>query len=118
MKKLIISNDVQLKKEKYYELVLAIQERFFDYQIEELSIKNLSWKEYQNKVQDAETIVVLFAGYNLKRYWNNLVKHLVTPSKTLYGINIEAHFFKIPRIKTLSILLHSHRLLLHNEGER
>ncbi|PCJ20759.1 MAG: hypothetical protein COB02_00180 [Candidatus Cloacimonadota bacterium] len=105
MKKLLISNDIQLNPKKYKELITAIKSKFPNYTIQEVSIKNLNKPEYLKSIDNIDIIVVLFAGYNLKRYWNNLVKHLLFSRQTLYGINIESHFFNIPRFKTFLILL-------------
>ncbi|MCO4781779.1 MAG: hypothetical protein KC646_05595 [Candidatus Cloacimonetes bacterium] len=109
MPQLLISNDVQLAPEKKQELLKLIEHKFFNYKIQEISIKNLSWKKYRNVTKNCDTIVILFAGYNLKRYWNNLLKHLIGSNKTLYGVNIEGHFFSIPKLKTLNILIY-HKL--------
>lgn len=105
MSHLFISNDVRINPEKHAELTQLVNNEFSQYQIKEASIRNLSWRQYFSATKDCEVIVVLFAGYNLKRYWTNLVKHLLTPGKTLFGVNIEGHFFPIPRVKTFVILL-------------
>lgn len=103
--RLWLSNDISLADTDEKFLYHKVETAFPEYMIFSQGVKTVSAKQYLKESKKFETVVVLFAGYNIERYKSNLWKHLLFFFGPIYGMNIEGHLFKIPRVKATVLIL-------------
>ena len=103
--RLWLSNDISLADLDKKFLLSKVESSFPKYSIFEQGVKTITCREYLKESKKFEIILVLFAGYNIERYKANLWKHLFFFFGPIYGMNIEGHLFKIPRIKATVLIL-------------
>ena len=103
--RLWLSNDISLADLDQKFLLSKVEGSFHKYSIVAQGVKTITLREYLKQSKKFETVVVLFAGYNIERYKANLWKHLFFFFGAIYGMNIEGHLFKIPRMKAIVLIL-------------
>ncbi len=100
-----VSCDLKLDSNQWDVLWCVLREKFPDSEFEEIQLKNLCHNEYRKQSKKWDSVVVLFGGYNIKRYYYNCWLHLISFKGPLYGLNIEGKLFDLPRIYSITSII-------------
>jgi hypothetical protein len=100
-----ISKDIEVGAEDFSRMKNALQEWCPGVNLDSFSVKEMGLASYLRQIKSYDLVVILFAGYNVERYGPNLWKHLCFFFGPLYGVNIEGHIFRIPRIRVSALLI-------------
>ena len=100
-----ISCDIKLDSTQREILWAVLRNNFPNSEFTEVSLIELNDQEYRAQSKHWNRVVILFGGYNIKRYYKNCWKHLIGFNGSLYGLNIEGKIFNLPRLYSLQSIL-------------
>ena len=99
-----MSVDISLEESTLEKMKSSVQQWCPGAIDEPISIRSLGIQDYLRISRSFDVIIVFFAGYNIERYGPNLWKHLCLFPGSIYGVNIEGHIFKIPRVQATVLI--------------
>ena len=91
------SSDISINDEKLEGLSNILGETFPEQDFRVVKVRQISLSEYFQQQKHWSKVVILFGGYNIKRYFHNCWKHLIFFPGKIYGLNIEGKVFLLPR---------------------
>lgn len=91
------SSDISINDEKLEALSKILGETFPEQDLRVVKVRQISLSEYFQQQKHWSKVVILFGGYNIKRYFHNCWKHLIFFPGKIYGLNIEGKVFLLPR---------------------
>ncbi|MEE2925108.1 MAG: hypothetical protein VX619_10050 [bacterium] len=100
-----VSCDLKLDDSQSENLWVVLRKNFPHSEFLQISLNELRDVDYEVQSKKWDSVVVLFGGYNIKRYYKNCWKHLVFFKGSLYGLNIEGRLFDLPRLYCIQSII-------------
>ena len=100
-----ISCDLKLHDSQWDILWPVLREKFPEAKFAEIKLKQMDSPDYKLQKSNWSSVVILFGGYNIKRYYSNCWRHLICFKGPIYGLNVEGRLFNLPRLYSIQSIL-------------